>query len=108
MAADKRSRKKNANKDVDIDIKTRISIVKSSSTSKRTNSWKAFLPFALFLSLYTKPALAYLGPGAGLGMIGSLIAILVVGVIIVMGLVVYPMRVMRKKKMAANPKSDGE
>lgn len=46
----------------------------------------------------SSPALAYLGPGAGLGMIGSLIAIVVVGLVIVLGLVVYPIRMMRKRK----------
>lgn len=43
------------------------------------------------------PAFAYLGPGAGLGMIGSLIAIVVVGLVIVLGLVVYPIRMLRKR-----------
>jgi hypothetical protein len=46
----------------------------------------------------TSPAFAYLGPGAGLGMIGSLIAIIVLGLVIVFGLVVYPIRMMRKRR----------
>ena len=46
-------------------------------------------------------AFAYLGPGAGLGMIGSLIAIVVVGLVVVLGLVIYPVRMMRKRKLQA-------
>lgn len=52
----------------------------------------------LFLS---NPAVAYLGPGAGLGMIGSLIAIIVVALVVVLGLVIYPVRILRKRKMQA-------
>lgn len=53
------------------------------------------------------PALAYLGPGAGLGMIGSLIAIVVVGLVIVLGLVVYPIRMLRKRKSQARVDGSG-
>lgn len=45
-----------------------------------------------------EPAAAYLGPGAGLGMIGSLIAIVVVGLIMVLGLVIYPIKLLRKRR----------
>lgn len=48
--------------------------------------------------------MAYLGPGAGLGMIGSLIAIVVVGLVIVLGLVVYPIRMLRKRKADSSSK----
>ena len=51
----------------------------------------------LFLLMASSNALAYLGPGAGLGMIGSLIAILVVGLVIIFGLVLYPIRVLRRR-----------
>ena len=51
--------------------------------------------------LFSGPAAAYLGPGAGLGMIGSLIAVIVVVLVIVLGLVIYPIRVMRKRKSLA-------
>lgn len=49
----------------------------------------------------TSSAFAYLGPGAGLGMIGSLIAIAVVVLVVVLGLVVYPIRMIRKRKLQA-------
>lgn len=52
----------------------------------------------LISALYSVSASAYIGPGAGLGMIGSLIAIFVVVLILVLGLVIYPARLMRKKR----------
>lgn len=47
---------------------------------------------------FSNPAAAYLGPGAGLGMIGSLIAIVVVALVVVLGLIIYPIRMIRKRK----------
>ena len=44
------------------------------------------------------PAQAYLGPGAGLGMIGSLIALTVVILVLVFGLILYPIRRFLKRK----------
>lgn len=40
--------------------------------------------------------LAYVGPGAGLGMIGSLLAVLATIIIAVFGLVFYPITLIRK------------
>ena len=48
---------------------------------------------------------AYLGPGAGLGMIGSLLAVAVVVLIVVLGLVIYPIRMHRKRKRHAAERS---
>ena len=39
-----------------------------------------------------------MGPGAGLGMIGSLIAVVIAGVVIVFGLVIYPLRMFLKRR----------
>lgn len=44
-------------------------------------------------------AFAYLGPGAGLGMIGSLIAVILVILVVILGLVIYPIRMHRKRKL---------
>jgi hypothetical protein len=47
---------------------------------------------------FSECAYAYIGPGAGLGMIGSLIAIIIAVLIVVVGLIIYPIRrVMRRK-----------
>ena len=56
------------------------------------------LSACLSMLLTSSLAFAYLGPGAGLGLIGSLIAIIVVGLVIVFGLVVYPIRMLRKRR----------
>lgn len=53
-------------------------------------------------------AFAYLGPGAGLGMIGSLIAIVVVVLVVVLGLVVYPLRMLRKRRLHTNRNNGAE
>jgi uncharacterized membrane protein len=53
---------------------------------------------ALSGTLLSLPSNAYIGPGAGIGMIGSLIAVVVVVLVIVLGLVIYPIRMMRKKR----------
>jgi hypothetical protein len=62
---------------------------------------KTLLLASLLVSFASTPALAYLGPGAGLGMIGSLIAVILVASVIVLGLVIYPIRLMRKRRASA-------
>ena len=42
-------------------------------------------------------AAAYMGPGAGLGMLGSLIAVLAAVAVAVIGLVLLPLRLIRKR-----------
>ena len=61
---------------------------------------KALISFLLFTQfmLLTDCAYAYIGPGAGLGMIGSLIAIIVAAVIILLGLIIYPIRWLLKRR----------
>jgi hypothetical protein len=57
---------------------------------------------ALCTLLAVTPADAYVGPGAGLGMIGSLIAVIAVVLIMVFGLIVYPIRLLRKRRERKN------
>ena len=52
----------------------------------------------MLMLILTDYAHAYLGPGAGLGMIGSLIAVIVAVVVVLLGLVIYPIRRLLKKK----------
>lgn len=53
------------------------------------------------LALYATPALAYVGPGAGLTAIGTMIAVIAALVLAVIGFVWYPLkRVMRRRKAA--------
>lgn len=46
---------------------------------------------------------AYVGPGAGLGMLGSLLAVLAAVVIGLLGLVLYPFMLLRKKLRKRDP-----
>lgn len=64
---------------------------------------KFSLLFLVMFLLLPGSAFAYVGPGAGLGMIGSLIAVVVVVLAAVLGLVIFPLRmIMKKKKEDAN------
>ena len=48
-------------------------------------------------------ALAYMGPGAGLGMIGSLVAVIGAVLIALLGIVILPVRmILKKRRKAAN------
>lgn len=55
---------------------------------------------ALFLiaTLAAGPALAYMGPGAGLGMLGSLLAVAGALLVAVLGIFVLPLRLILKKR----------
>lgn len=54
---------------------------------------------ALALVMSTMPALAYVGPGAGLTAIGTMIAVIAIVVLAIVGFVWYPLkRAMRKRK----------
>jgi hypothetical protein len=49
-------------------------------------------------------AAAYMGPGAGLGMLGSLIAVLAALAIALLGIVLLPVRMIMKKRRKASAK----
>ena len=56
----------------------------------------AFLLVQLFF--FPIEAYAYLGPGAGLGLIGALLAAIIVILVIVFGLILYPIRLLKKHR----------
>lgn len=50
------------------------------------------------------PALAYLGPGAGLGMLGSLFAVIGAVLLALFGLLILPVRmILKKRRRQATP-----
>jgi hypothetical protein len=49
------------------------------------------------------PALAYMGPGAGLGMLGSLFALIGAALVALFGLIVLPVRMLMKRLRKATP-----
>ena len=66
----------------------------------------SFLIGVATLVLYPSSAHAYLGPGAGLSMIGTLIAVVGLVILSFLGLLILPLRILikslRKKRDAAN------
>jgi hypothetical protein len=51
-------------------------------------------------TLFAAPAMAYIGPGAGLGILGALLAIGGIVVATVVGLVLWPIRMLRRRMHA--------
>lgn len=60
------------------------------------------------LALYTTPALAYVGPGAGLTAIGTMIAVIAALVLAVIGFVWYPLKRVMRRKRAARATEDSQ
>lgn len=54
------------------------------------------------------PALAYMGPGAGLGMLGSLFALIGAALVGLFGLIILPVRMLLKRIRKAQPPSPVE
>ena len=67
----------------------------------------ALAVFCTLLAAAT-PALAYMGPGAGLGMLGSLFALIGAALVGLFGLVVLPVRMLLKRMRKAQPPSPVE
>ena len=67
----------------------------------------ACLAVLLLAALSPAPALAYMGPGAGLGMLGSLVAVVGAIVIAVFGLLILPVRMLLRKRRKAAPPTAG-
>jgi hypothetical protein len=60
------------------------------------------MPLSMVLA-WSEPALAYVGPGAGISMLGALGAVIVAILFALGGLIWWPVRTMlRRKKQAAN------
>ncbi len=58
---------------------------------------------AAFILMTPSVAMAYVGPGAGLSMIGSLIAVVGALVLAIVGLVLFPLRMILKRRRATAP-----
>lgn len=66
----------------------------------------ALLLAALFASLAAaSPALAYMGPGAGLGMLGSFFALVGAALIALFGLLILPVRLLLKWLRRRQPRT---
>lgn len=49
---------------------------------------------------------AYVGPGAGLGMIGSLLAVVGAMLLSILGLILWPLRMLKQRRRAKRSPSD--
>lgn len=65
--------------------------------------------FTLFILLLLFPisAHAYIGPGAGLGAIGSAIALLGALILLIVGFIWYPLKRLLRRRKAKNAPSEG-
>lgn len=63
--------------------------------------WRMCLPAAIIL-LFPVTSQAYVGPGAGLGMIGSLVAVVVAVLVAIAGLIILPIRLLMKRRKPAS------
>lgn len=65
------------------------------------------LAMAALLTMAASPAAAYIGPGAGLGAIGTVIAVLGAILLMIVGFVWYPIkRMLKKRKKTADTTAD--
>jgi hypothetical protein len=64
---------------------------------------KQVVAFSLFLAAAhaAAPAYAYMGPGAGLGMLGSVLAVAGAVLIAVFGIVLLPLRMLLRRRRKA-------
>jgi hypothetical protein len=65
---------------------------------------KTLMLMLMLVLLAPGTAAAYMGPGAGLGMLGSLIAVLAAVGIALLGIVLLPLRMIMKKRRKASAK----
>lgn len=61
----------------------------------------ALFAFLVAAFLAAGPAAAYMGPGAGLGMVGSVVAVIGAVLIALLGIVILPVRMILKKRRKA-------
>jgi hypothetical protein len=60
------------------------------------------------LAAYAPAALTYVGPGAGLGMIASLVAVVLAVLATIVGIVIWPVRRLMQRKKAGAAESKAE
>jgi hypothetical protein len=67
---------------------------------------KIALLFAAFITSAPATAFAYVGPGAGLTMFGSAVALIMVIFIVLLGLILWPIRAIQRRKRMGNRDSE--
>lgn len=69
---------------------------------------KFVLTATILTGLMATPAAAYIGPGAGMGAIGTVIAVIGAILLMIVGFVWYPVKRMLKRGKKAEPTADGQ
>lgn len=59
---------------------------------------RGMVAIALALSLFTTPAFAYIGPGAGITVLGALWGVVVAVVLAVVAVLLWPLRVLFRRR----------
>ncbi len=67
---------------------------------------KYLLTATLLISVLATPAAAYIGPGAGLGAIGTVIAVIGAILLMIVGFVWYPVKRLLKRGKKTEPSAD--
>jgi len=61
---------------------------------------------AALTGMFATPAAAYIGPGAGLGAIGTVVAVIGAILLMIVGFVWYPVKRMLKRNKKAEPSAE--
>ena len=69
-------------------------------------SMRGTAPLLAFLLMSAMPATAYVGPGAGLSLVGSLIGLVSVVVLAGFGVLLYPLQKLRERLRGKNSATD--
>lgn len=69
---------------------------------------RLILSFLILVFTVAEPALAYIGPGMGLGFIGSLLGVIAAVFVAIFGFVWYPIKRMMKNKRSAEKADDDD
>jgi hypothetical protein len=73
---------------------------KAQSLRREPGRVVAILSASLLVMVLASPALAYVGPGAGLGILGVLLAVIIAVLATVVGLVLWPLRMLIRRRKA--------
>ncbi len=69
---------------------------------------RLILSFLILIFALADPALAYVGPGMGLGFIGSLLGMIAAVFVAIFGFIWYPIKRMVKNKRSAKTADDDD
>ena len=64
------------------------------------------IALSLFALLISTPAMAYIGPGAGISVLGSLLGIIVTIIVAIGAIIMWPLRKLFRKKKTKSTEPD--